>query len=550
MKRYVGKHQNRTADARTSQDSAECLEEFIPDYILESEPEISSATPMSAMGTVLAERVRLDDEKCEEEISSQEVRSDTVDFESERNALRSNKHHKQKIGSERKRRLSRFSRFLLIYAAVFLVIIAIGLTFFWKYIAAYEISRPENAMNDLTLLMSDNNGTENLEKYFEVSEFEDKDAVIDKIYSTHLQGQTYTYRKMPGEYSDDSPVYILRSGTTDLFKVNLQQNGDNAAGYGFQLWEVSAIALLKDNAKTITIEAPQSAAVSINGKVVSKDYITEDQVEYENLSKFENDLKDSVYRVLYSIDGIYDEVSVSAVDEQGSELTAETAEGNKFVYGSNRLSVKVTAPADAVISINGIELIEEDITGALVPPELLKGLEKYSNSAPAFVIYEVEGLLKTPEIVAKDASGQELESIEGLDGAVIFGLPDNENLIKEHTQLVTDFIKTYVSFSTNEGDNASGNFSRLSKRLLPNTETYKRIKNSIEGMSWVTDGAIEYRKLAIDDIIPCGNDCFVCRVSLGITVTVDGNVRNTDSIYTLVFVRSGGVWLVGNMDTE
>lgn len=548
MKRYVGKHQNRKADARTSEDSAESFEEFIPDYMLESEPEISSATSMSSSGTVLAERVQLEDEKCEEKILSQEVQSETVVLEND--TLRTDKHREQKISSERKRRLPRFTRFLLIYAAVFLVIIAIGLTFFWKYIAAYEISRPENAMNALTLLMSDNNGTENLEKYFEVSEFEDKNAIIDKIYSTHLQGQTCTFRKMPGKYSDDSPVYILRSETTDLFKVNLQQNGENAAGYGFQLWEVSAIALLKENAKTITIEAPPSAAVSINGKVVSKDYITDDQVEYENLSKFEGDLKDSVYRVLYSIDGIYDEASVSVVDEQGSELTAETSEGNKFVYGSNRLTVKVTSPADAVISINGLELGEEDVTGALVPPELLKGLEKYSNSAPAFVIYEVEGLLKTPEIAAKDASGQELISSQGLDGEVIFGLPDNENLIKEHTQLVTDFIKTYVSFSTNEGDNASANFSRLSKRLLPNTETYKRIKNSIEGMSWVTDGAIEYRKLAIDDIIPCGKDCFVCRVSLGITVTADGNVRDNDSIYTLVFVRSGGVWLVGNMDAE
>jgi len=550
MKRYVGKHQNRQTEAQTSQESETGLEEFIPEYIFEPEPVISSATPNSATRTALAERVRLDEQKCEEEIFLQEVQSDTVGLESESIAEKTDRDRNREISSGRKRRLSRFSRFLLIYAAVFLVIIAIGLTFFWKYIAAYEISRPENTMDELMPLMSENDGTDSLKKYFEVSEFEDKDAVISKIYSTYLQDQSCTYRKMPGEYADDSPVYMIRSGTTDLFKVNLAPKGENAAGYGFQLWEVSAIALLKDNARTLTIEAPPTSAVSINGKAVSKDYITDNQVEYENLSKFEGELKDGVYRVLYSIDGIYDEVSVTVVDEQGSELTAETAESNKFVYGSNRLSVKVAAPADAVITINGIELSEEDVPQALVSPELLKGLEKYSGSAPAFVIYEVNGLLKTPEIAAKDASGQELVSRKGLDGEVIFGLPDNENLIKEHTQLITDFIKTYVSFSTNEGDNASENFSRLSKRLLPNTETYKRIKNSIEGISWVTDGAIEYRKLAIDDIILCGKDCFVCRVSLGITVTADGNVRDNDSIYTLVFVRSSGVWLVGNMDTE
>ena len=82
---------------------------------------------------------------------------------------------------------------------------------------------------------------------------------------------------------------------------------------------------------------------------------------------------------------------------------------------------------------------------------------------------------------------------------------------------------------------------------MTNTETYKRSKNAIEGMSWVTGGTIEYRELAIDDFMSCGDNCFVCRASLGITVTADGNVRDTDIAYTLVFVRSGGNWLVGNM---
>ncbi len=450
---------------------------------------------------------------------------------------------------EKKKKLRGFSRFLVIYSAAFLVIVAVGLVFFWKYIAAYEISRPEHEMDDVVLAMETVNGSSALAADFKVSDFEDKDTVFSDIYSTYIEGQSCTYRKMAGEYTDDAPVYVLRAGSTDLFKLSLKPKGENAAGYGFQLWEVSSLELLKDNTRTVTVLVPPDSAVKINDIAVSEDYITDDHVEYENMTEQEKryNADSDVYRVLYAIDNLYGKVAVSVVDAEGAELTAETSDENDFVYDAERYSVKLTAPADAAVTINGVALREEDATGKLFSQDLFKDLEKYATAVPDFSVYEIEGLFAEPEIAAKDSKGAELKSVEGSDGGFVFGLPDGTKLKDAQKQRVTDFVKAYVSFSTDEGDDSNGNFTRLAKFLLTNTETYKRIKNSVEGVSWVTGGTIEYKKLDLDNFVSCGDNCFIVRATFSIAVTSGGNVRNTDSVYTLVFVRSGGVWLVGNM---
>lgn len=542
MNRYFGKHQGGAGKESQSQNSTGDTEEYSQEEIAEAAIEINSAPLVETKEKTLLKAANLPEEQ-----QGEGVPSETFYAADESYSDRVHKDKKHK--SEKRAKLSGFSRFLIIYATVFLIIVAIGLVFFWKYIAAYEVSRPEHEMDAFSLAMDTVDGSSALEANFQVSEFEDKDVVFNDIYSTYIQGQSCSFRKMPGEYTDDSPVYIFRAGTTDLFKVSLRAKGENAAGYGFQLWEVSTIELLKDNTRTVTIEAPPSAAVSVNGIAVSADYITDDHVEYENLSeqeiRFNADF--DAYRVLYSIENVYGEVTVSAVDEEGAELTAEASDGSEFVYDATRYAVKITAPSDAVLTLNGIELGEEDVNGTLFSQELFAGLEKYATAVPDFAIYEVDGLFAEPVITATDASGAELSSEESADGEIVYGLTDSEKLKEAHTQLVTDFIKAYVTFSTDVGDDTNGNYSRLSKYLLTNTETYKRIKNSIEGISWVTGGTIEYRELTADNFISCGDNCFVCRVSLGITDTVDGNVRDTDSVYTLVFVRSGGSWLVGNM---
>ena len=51
------------------------------------------------------------------------------------------------VNKHKKKSFLKFGIGMAIYAIVFLIAAAIGLSKFWDYIAAYEASRPENTMN-------------------------------------------------------------------------------------------------------------------------------------------------------------------------------------------------------------------------------------------------------------------------------------------------------------------------------------------------------------------------------------------------------------------
>jgi hypothetical protein len=90
------------------------------------------------------------------------------------------------------RKRGRFARFLLIYAASFLFLIAVGLFIFWKYIASYEISRPENTMDALLASQSADEWASLWEDGLVVSDFEDKDTI-----STSFSAATFRIPAIP-----------------------------------------------------------------------------------------------------------------------------------------------------------------------------------------------------------------------------------------------------------------------------------------------------------------------------------------------------------------
>ncbi|HPJ76768.1 MAG TPA: hypothetical protein PLS36_08015, partial [Clostridia bacterium] len=55
-----------------------------------------------------------------------------------------------------KKQKKKFIKGLAIYSACFIVVILIGLALFWQYMKSYELSRPENFMNEFVKTVDDN----------------------------------------------------------------------------------------------------------------------------------------------------------------------------------------------------------------------------------------------------------------------------------------------------------------------------------------------------------------------------------------------------------
>jgi hypothetical protein len=287
------------------------------------------------------------------------------------------------------------------------------------------------------------------------------------------------------------------------------------------------------------------AAVYLDGQAMSSAYITDGHAAYESLSQ-DDRFNAGAYRVVYTVGGLYDDVSVSALDAQGAELPYTQDGDAVFAFEPNRQSVRVIAPSDAVATLNGVAFSADDAVGTQYPSSLFDGLEKYAASPVSFLIYEADGLLMAPQVEVTDAEGRELAGVDA-DGVTSFGFADDETMWAEHSDRITDFVNAYVNFTTNMGDKSEENFAALSQYMLSGTDMYWRLASLIDGIHFIGGLTVDYREIKAYDFAVCGENCFVCRLSFSLTLNSYTGTRDMDSSYDMVFIQSGGKWLAAAM---
>lgn len=173
-----------------------------------------------------------------------------------------------------------------IYAFVFLIATAVGLSWFWGYIEAYEASRPVNAIeayvNGLTAEDICDASRELIDgiDHTVQSEEECRRVIADFMASD------VSYVKKSSASTDTQTVYVLRCGTQNIGTVTI--TATEMDSYGFYHWKVTDDSfdmsfLVGDS---VRVMVPEDYVVSCNGTVLSDAYIIESGIEYETLESF------------------------------------------------------------------------------------------------------------------------------------------------------------------------------------------------------------------------------------------------------------------------
>ena len=138
---------------------------------------------------------------------------------------------------------NRWRRFLLIWAVLLLLIGLIGCILLYRYLGIYEITRPEQRMDTLMESMDAESwldaAAENLD--FEVSEFEDAQALYKSYRHSLTLDQPLSYRSSKKDSDSDAAVFVVRSGATNLCRVELIP-GENAYGFGRHDWQLGRVS--------------------------------------------------------------------------------------------------------------------------------------------------------------------------------------------------------------------------------------------------------------------------------------------------------------------
>jgi len=205
----------------------------------------------------------------------------------------------------KKRKGSKFKKFLIIYSAVLMAICIIVWIVLYNFIGDYEEGRPFTAMDTLVNRFSADNVESLLnESGVTINEFESNEMVAGYL-KEKLSNESVSYKKKAREYSEETPVYIIYAGETPIAKVSLEKDGTNF--FGFNKWKLGQLSFDDFADKTtnnaITIHVPKGSKVTINGVEVSDAYIKENDVAFDPCMHI-SDFVQQPFKTTYEVSGL------------------------------------------------------------------------------------------------------------------------------------------------------------------------------------------------------------------------------------------------------
>lgn len=214
---------------------------------------------------------------------------------------------------------------ILIYAAIFLIVAAIGLGVFWKFIEAYEISRPKNTMKAyVEQLTPEQMAKKSDDLYATIDQHVQSRDQFDQVIRNAVT-EKVSYAKKSSESSENRQVFVLRSGKAVIGKFTIEAGDEKT--FGFRIWEVTDaefdFSYLMGEPVSVTV--PSEYQVSVNGNVLDESYITASGIEYTALEGFYDDYQLPTM-VTYSASNFLGEATVQITDQEGNpvDITPET----------------------------------------------------------------------------------------------------------------------------------------------------------------------------------------------------------------------------------
>lgn len=340
-----------------------------------------------------------------------------------------------------------------IYAAVFLVLIAAGLSFLWNYMAAYEASRPKHAadayIEQLTaeqILRNDPDLAWQLDL-----ELQSRESVLSSIDG--LLKEPLSIGRMGAENT-----YAVRCGEKCIGSFSLRE--ESKGPFGLPVWTVEEenYDLTQFICAPVTVTVPSEDHVVVDDVTLDESYISQQNVPYEVLEPF---------------------------------------------YGKFDLPVQVTYTVPAVLGEMDIQITDEN--GAVVP------------------------------------AGSDDQWISALDNCT----EEEEERLSEVLQ---EFLSHYVAFAGSRAGTERGNFSRLSRYLVPNGELVQRFRSALNGLSYGQSRGNELSGWEKNLFARIDDTHYFCDVTYQLAVTGTKGTVNTEENLKVILTEINGKLLVEALD--
>ncbi len=458
--------------------------------------------------------------------------------------------------AEGKKKSSRgWVTFLIIWAAVLLIVGAVTCIVLYRYAAVYEVTRPELPMEEMLSSMSKDEWLDLAAPSASafVSKFEDGDALFRNYYNSALRDKDLSYRKSISGSDETTSTFVVMAKNTNLYNVVFKARDDKFAGFGRHYWKLDSVTVcdFTSNLEHISIEvnAPEETVLSINSVPVNDDYYTGD-IPVPGMSELESRFVPAPSYKCYSVNPLYGNVTVT--DDKGRELHPEYDEINnvyRYYYDTDEVySFVVEAPEDVTVMVCGAELLPQDVTSS--SNGIFEGFTRYTDGNEwKTVEYSHGGIFTEPVITAYDSNGTELVPIITDTGKFIYFHANDEQLKNEMYDVVDTYFTRYMEYSSSQLRLQS--MRDLLNCTLYGTRLNRYIRESAEGMYWASNTEVEYDELTFSDFRPVGSNAFYCTIQYKANFTAQSwyekysyGMKNG---YEMLFVKDGKNWYAAEM---
>lgn len=241
-----------------------------------------------------------------------------------------------------KQKLGRFWLWIGICSCVFLSAVAAGLCWFWDFIAAYEASRPQNAiaayMQDVTaeyLAAKDEAILASVDGHVQSAD-EAKKVIADSIGNI-------SYAKNTKLSTDTELVYMVLSSGKSLGRVTMTVVSTDE--YGFEYWQVTGESFdFSDRMGTSeSITVPTGFRVYANGALLDDSYLTETGIHYAQVEEYYANY-DLPTRCTYTTKPILGQPELTVTDAAGAPVTIdETTDLERFLQNCTEAQLDMVA---------------------------------------------------------------------------------------------------------------------------------------------------------------------------------------------------------------
>ena len=448
-----------------------------------------------------------------------------------------------------------WARFLLIWALILLVLGGIGCYYLYQYLGVYEVTRPEPVMDSFI----ENTGIDELVRLaqenvqFKLTEFEDPEALYSSYINAIDLSRAVNYRVNSEKSDSEHIVYDVRTGPNLICTVLLTPDGDSP-GFDRNYWVIEEVqaAVITDLLPSVfaSVEAVSGTELKLNGKPLSDAWLKGEPSSISDLTRFESEIDTPPSFITYEIGPLYGEIQLT--DTYGNSIAPDSEVIDNTVHYqtfSGTQNLRITAPADLDIYINGIPLGKKDTSSSSLG--VFAGLELYTGEASYLTnVYKVDGLYRTPVVTAHEADGRDVTPIVSEANALTFFHKGEEETEEQMLPIAQSYFNAYMDYSAHAFEFTR--YSNLLNKILPKSDLYNYVYKSQEAMYWASGTQTEYSDLRYENFHKVSDYCFVCTVIYSADMTATNWYEQysyqLENAYELAFVSTNGRWLAAGMN--